>query len=352
MLNSEPNIRFFDDVRVSLLRADEYDADALGKKVLCQLDALELNPGDWAGKRVVLKPNLLLRFSPERAATVHPALVQAVGRIFVDAGAEVILAESPGGPYNSMALEGIYSTSGMKRAAEAAGFELNRDFTWRVFKAPEGEKIKEFDVITPIHDADLIINLCKLKSHTMATMTAGVKNLFGVIPGTEKVEFHARFRDMNDFSAAVVDLTSAIASRTPMLTFCDAIVGMEGNGPSAGEPRKIGCLLASMNPFALDGVCGEIIGVEDRCPMLREAKRRGFLPESPENYRVIGERISDVAIKDFVFPDKQYYTYASQLIEEIHSLGDFCVGGACYPEIHPESENRVTDIAHLKEKVD
>ena len=56
--------------------------------------------------------------------------------------------------------------------------------------------------------------------------------------------------------------------------------------------------------------------------------------------------------KDFVFPDKQYYTYASQLIEEIRSIGDFCIGGACYPEIHPESENRVTDIAHLKEKVD
>lgn len=56
--------------------------------------------------------------------------------------------------------------------------------------------------------------------------------------------------------------------------------------------------------------------------------------------------------KDFVFPDKQYYEHAGQLIEEIHAIGDFCVGGACYPEIHPESKNRVEDIAHLKEKVD
>ncbi|MBQ9115424.1 MAG: DUF362 domain-containing protein [Clostridia bacterium] len=303
MLNHEPTVDFAGDTRVCLTRITEYDVDKIEEAALAQLGALGIDPGNWAGKRVVLKPNLLLRFAPEKAATVHPALVEAVGRIFVRAGASVLLAESPGGPYNNIALEGIYSTSGMKRAAENAGFELNRDFTWRQIKANEGVKAKEFDVITPICEAELIISLCKLKSHTMATMTAGIKNLFGVIPGTEKVEFHARFREMKDFAVAVNDLTAAIAARTPLLTFCDAIVGMEGNGPSAGEPREIGCLLCSMNPFALDGVCGEIIGVGDRCPMLEEAKRRGYLPQNPENYRVIGDKLSDVRIKDFVFPD-------------------------------------------------
>ncbi len=56
--------------------------------------------------------------------------------------------------------------------------------------------------------------------------------------------------------------------------------------------------------------------------------------------------------KDFVFPDKQYFHYAYELIEQIKTNGDFCLGGACYPEIHPESRNQAEDIAHLKEKVD
>lgn len=56
--------------------------------------------------------------------------------------------------------------------------------------------------------------------------------------------------------------------------------------------------------------------------------------------------------KDFVIRDHQYYHHAYELVNEIKARGKFCIGAACYPEMHPESANRVEDIAHLKEKID
>ncbi len=289
--------------KVALSACDEYDREEIYLIMKKQLELIGFDSSDYRGKTVMLKPNLLLKFAPERAATVHPALVYAAGRIFIEAGANVILAESPGGPYTPGILRGIYKTSGMEEAAEAAGFELNYDVSDFSVVGEGGQRSNHFNLISPVADADLIVDLCKLKSHSMATMTAAVKNLFGTIPGTQKVEFHSRFPKHADFAAALVDLTSFICRNIPVLSFCDAVVGMEGNGPSAGETRKIGCILASENPFALDLLCAEIIGAGNTVPMIENAKARGFMPKTASELEVVGEPVEKFMIKDFVFPD-------------------------------------------------
>ncbi len=289
--------------KVAILSADRYEKEEIYLLVKDQIKLLDFDISAFAGKTVMLKPNLLLKFAPERAATVHPSLVYAVGRVFVEAGAKVMLAESPGGPYTAGILRGIYKTSGMEAAAEAAGFELNFDTSEFSVKYEFGERSKHFNFIKPLQNADLVVNLCKLKSHSMATMTAGVKNLFGTIPGTQKVEFHSRFPKHSDFAAALVDLTSCICSNVPVLTFCDAVMGMEGNGPSAGEPRKIGCIMASENPFALDLLCAHIIGAGDTVPMLENAKSRGLMPHTVVGLEIVGEPPENFLIRDFKFPD-------------------------------------------------
>ncbi len=297
------NNDFFKNNKVALSKADTYDRERLYIIIKEQLQLLGIDLSEFNGKKVVLKPNLLLKFSPERAATVHPDVVFAAAKIFIEAGAHVLLAESPGGPYTQGALKGIYKTSGMEQAAADAGFPLNYDTSYTEVTSEGGERSNHFCIINPILEADCIVNLCKLKSHSMALMTASVKNLFGTIPGTLKVEYHSRFPKQEDFAAAMVDLTSYLCKTKRVISICDAIVGMDGNGPSAGNPKKIGCLLSSENPFALDLLAAHIIGAGNDIAMIENGKRRGYMPKDISELTVLGESPESCLIKDFVFPD-------------------------------------------------
>lgn len=294
---------FFESNRVALSRVSVYDRELLYSTLNEQFALLGIDPSGFKGKKVVLKPNLLLKFSPERCATVHPDVVFAAAKIFKEAGASVLLAESPGGPYTQSALKAIYKVSGMEKAAEDAGFALNFDTSYTEVVAEGGERSNHFSIIDPILEADCIINLCKLKSHSMALMTAAVKNLFGVVPGTLKVEYHSRFPRHEDFAAAIVDLTSYICKTKRVISVCDAVTGMDGNGPSAGKPKEIGCILSSENPFALDLLAAHIINAGDSVVMLENAKARGYIPNDISGLDISGEDPEKCLIKDFVFPD-------------------------------------------------
>lgn len=289
---------------VALSRIDSYNIETLSAIIREHFNALGLSESFFTGKRVVVKPNLVMKKSPDAAATTHPAVLCAVLSVLRDFGVTPLIAESPGGIYNRQRLEGIYRACGIEEAARAYGAALNVDTTSVGMAFPDGRKVKMFNIITPIAEADIIFDLCKLKSHSLTKMSAAVKNLFGTIPGIEKFEMHATFPDYGDFGAMLCDLCAMLCSQKKVIAVTDAVVGMEGNGPTAGTPRKIGAILTSDNPFASDLAAEKLIGFTGTVPLVREAVSRGFCPSDISGLAVIGNAsIEELALSDFKEPD-------------------------------------------------
>ena len=238
------------------------------------------------GQKVLLKVNLLMKAPPEAAVTTHPALVEAVIEQIQALGAKVIIADSSGGPFTKSWLKGIYQESGMTEVAARTGAELNWNFEQQEFSYPEGKILKQITLAQVIKEADLVISIAKLKTHGFTIYTGAVKNLFGTIPGLLKADYHLRLADVRDFSDMLVDVAQFVK---PELSIMDAVVAMEGPGPSAGIPRQVGFLAASANPHALDLACCYLIGLTpERVFTLQKAQERGLIPGSAEELDIRG----------------------------------------------------------------
>ena len=274
-------------------------ADYAPERVRAALEnALEPLGGlDWVrpGMRICVKANLVSGLKPEQAATTHPALLCALTEMLKERGANVVVGDSPGGLYNAMYVGRIYNIAGMKQV-EAAGAALNRDFGESEGVIPEAKIAKRITYTSWLDGADAIIDFCKLKSHGMMSMSAAVKNLFGTIPGTMKPEYHFKYPNETDFAEMLVDLNLFFK---PRLAIVDAVVGMEGNGPTAGTPRQIGCVVASDSTFHADLVCARIMGLGMKdVPTIRAAHERGLCPASADEVDVAGD-LAGVCVPDY-----------------------------------------------------
>jgi uncharacterized protein (DUF362 family)/Pyruvate/2-oxoacid:ferredoxin oxidoreductase delta subunit len=226
------------------------------------------------GMKVVIKPNLFTARKPEDAATTHPAVVRAVTEMVQKAGGIVNIAESPGGPYNTNYLKRIYTVTGIEEVANETGAELNYDLRVEKIENPQGKIVKSLKILKPLVDADLIINIAKLKTHGMMVFTGAVKNMFGSIAGLEKAEFHLRMSDYDRFADSLIDIF--LASK-PKLNIIDGITAMEGEGPGAGVPKYLGAILVSNDAFACDYAALKLIGVDyHSVPVLKMAEDRGL----------------------------------------------------------------------------
>ena len=254
------------------------------------------------GQRVLLKPNLLLFKPPETAVNTHPAVVAAVANLVRQAGAHPLIADSPGGGtgHNPRALRQLYRISGMEAVAASTGAELNLDCEALQVPFPEGGLVKMLDLMRPATTADAIINLPKLKTHGLLRFTGAVKNLFGLVPGRIKLGYHTKLQDSERFSEMLLDI---VQCARPVLTIMDAIVGMEGDGPSAGQPRELGLLLAGDDALAVDLAALDIVGIDPRTvPTVRVGERRRLTSARTEDLEVLGESLSAVRVSDFHAP--------------------------------------------------
>ncbi len=233
------------------------------------------------GMRVLLKPNMLSASSPERAITTHPVIVRAVVELVHEAGGSVWIGDGNAGPVE----EGprVWSRTGMGEVAAETGATLVL-FDDVVWKRVDGA---DYFIARPLLDADLVINLPKLKTHMLTLYTGAVKNLFGVIPGTRKREAHVRAPGVQHFSRILVDVLDLVR---PGLNIMDGIVGLDGMGPgSRGTAHSYHCLAASIDALALDTVLARAMGYRaGEVLHLAQGGARGLGVVDPAAIRVEG----------------------------------------------------------------
>lgn len=237
-----------------VVRESSYDYGALRRDVFDILarmdDGLLRN-----GARVLVKPNLLAASRPEQAITTHPLVVKAACEYTAEMGAEVVVGDSP--PMGSF--EKIVRATGLKDALQGLPVTLRELGSPR--KTKTGEKFRDVGLSGDALDADLIINLPKLKTHSQMTLTLAVKNLFGCVVGTSKGEWHFRVGENRALFAEL--LVSVYKALPPSMSLMDGILAMEGDGPgTGGRPRHLGVVLGSRSAPALDEVACRMVGLE------------------------------------------------------------------------------------------
>lgn len=283
---------------VAVVRCKTYNVETVKPALEEAVNAVNGLDFVKSGMKIIIKPNLVSFKKPDAAATTHPALLEALVEMLLARGADVTIGDSPGGPHSLPLLNRVYAATGMDRL-EKLGAKLNRNMNEKNVDFPEGKVLKNFTYTEYLDEADAIIDFCKLKSHGMLGMSAAVKNLFGTIPGLKKPEVHYKFQNDAEFADMLVDLNEYFK---PRLAICDAVVGMEGNGPTAGTPRQIGAIIASKSTYYADVVGAELIGMNiDGLPTLQAAYERGFAPASSKNLRVYGD-IRALTVDDFKAP--------------------------------------------------
>lgn len=284
-------------VPVSLIRAQSYDRVALRQSMEALLEPLGgmarfVKPGD----RVLLKPNLLTGARPTQECTTRPEVVYVVAQMVQEVGGKPFLGDSPA----FGTAHGVAKANGLLPLAQELNLPIVELHGHRY--ATDNPDFDHLRLSKEAMEADVVINLPKVKSHAQLTLTLGVKNLFGCVPGKMKAWWHMEAgKDVERFGTMLVETARLIS---PALTIVDGIIGHEGNGPSGGDPRELGVLAASADVFAVDRAMVEVLGVDAQTvPTVAQSLRLGYCP-AWDNLTFPNLTPTDLRLEDWRLPDQ------------------------------------------------
>lgn len=291
----------------TLYHVPAYREDLIYDAVCKFMNTLQIEKDLKPGFKIVIKPNLVMASQPDLPVTTHPLVVKAVVKWLLERNfTDITLAESSGGPYNSQLMKNIYHVCGMDKLQP--GLKLNNDFSAKTVPCADGFKNHSFHIITPVAEADYIINICKLKTHAMTGYSGGIKNLFGTVPGLEKPQLHYRWPEIENFSNMLLELAQTVS---PQLTVIDAIDAMEGNGPTGGTSHPMHLLFASRDMYTQDWFAAKLMGMNpENIVMLRQAHEKGLI--QPEKMQLSGDEIPE-DLTPFLLPDTHRLDFTSKL---------------------------------------
>ena len=279
--------------KVSIYKCGDYEYKRVLDTVSKALDDIQsiglLKPG-----KVLVKTNLLKLNKPEEGVTTHPFVVEGVVRYLQGLGHDVLIGDSPGGPFNSIILKAIYDASGIAAVADRTGCKLNFNTEAIDVKPLASKLVHSLKLVKAFTEVDYVVSCAKLKTHTMMTYTGAVKNLFGMIPGVTKADYHLKLNDKSHFADMLLDVCDYIK---PTFSIIDGIQAMEGDGPSSGDIRELGLILAGENPYELDHAAAKIAGLQN-VPTILQAKERGLYdPKEIEYTNITPEQLTVIPFR-------------------------------------------------------
>ena len=310
---------------VALAKCTDYAAvETALAKVLKELGGIEavVKPHD----KVLIKPNLIGSYPPEKAATTHPALVKAVIKAVINAGGIPSVGDSPGGAElpSYKDILSLQQITGMAEACEETGAELV-DFSQRgaVNVAVEGKMLQELTISKAVVDADVIISLPKAKTHAFTYYTGAIKNLYGVVPGLRKAEYHKLAPSTQEFAQLLNDIHDYLRPKVK-LVIMDGVVGMDGNGPTAGEARRGNFILGGTDSLHVDLATCALLGLDynQSLPLVEAIGRR--TQDGKINLTVLGDNVKDIKAPRFRAPLHQ----SQESFIEIYA--------SIFPQINPD----------------